>query len=248
VNPFRWLCLLHLVGNALLLGLGYYWLGVGEANTSNLVLSFAVILFFLGGAAWLHGMSLAYFRDPRPVGVHAMLLGPLRRIAPLFVLLILAVALSFSLRNWQPLGSSQSTMVASYFTMTLQTPVRPASVQQVFDATWWLIQWVLLPILILPLASGVATHGWSGFREFGIKLKSWSYWILVPSLLLCAAWVPPRLITWKPATGSFGVEMTSLMARTGLAYLLFVAACLLLAFVTSRGRPSLSQSSTVASE
>ncbi len=71
--------------------------------------------------------------------------------------------------------------------------------------------------------------------------------MLTPVLLVCAVWVPLRLASWKPWMGGFGQEATSLVARFGLAYLLFVVACLLLAFVTSRGRPSFSQPSTVVS-
>ena len=56
-----------------------------------------------------------------------------------------------------------------------------------------------------------------------------------PLLLLCALWVPFRLLDWVPHMGSFAMEMVSFVVRLLVAYLLFVAAWLLLAFFTSGG-------------
>src|SRR5437764_2971 len=82
---------------------------------------------------------------------------------------------------------------------------------------------------------------WLGFAEFGAKRKSWIYWLAIPMLVVLAVWLPFRLMNWTPAMSTFSMETASLIARFGLAYLLFVAGCLLLAFITSRGDPSASQ-------
>ncbi len=246
IRPPVWLCSLHLIGNAALLGIGYWWLSVGESSNVNLLLSAALLIVLLGGTVWLHGTSLAYYRDPRPTGRTA-LWGALRRLLPLFAVGLVALAIYFGLDAWNPLDRSRSADLASYLTLKLQRPVRPAAVQSVFDAIWWVVRWMLIPALLLPLASGVAAAGWRGIGEFGSRWKSWRYWLLTPILLVCAIWVPLRLVTWKPFMGGFGQEATSLVARFGLAYLLFVAACLALAFVTSRGRPNFNQPSTVVS-
>jgi hypothetical protein len=55
----RPLILLHLIGNALLLWLGYYWLGLGEARASAVAWSAAVALLIVAGACWLHGAAFA---------------------------------------------------------------------------------------------------------------------------------------------------------------------------------------------
>lgn len=242
-----WLCLLHLIGNGALLGVGYYWLGVGEANASRLALSALLLAIFIAGAAWLHGASLAYFRDPAPHRIGAMLTAPLRRLLPLVLLSVAVAALYFALNLWRPLDASVATTIASFFTLTFQTPVRPGSVQTVLDAIWWVVLWAAIPALLLPLGSGVAARGWRGIGEFGAQWRNWRYWLAAPALLIGAVWVPLRLVTWKPAMGDFSVEMASVIARFGVAYLLFVGLCLLLAFVTSRGKPSLSQPITSAS-
>src|SRR5262249_35011990 len=55
----RLLVAIHLIGNALLLWLGYYWLGLAESRASTLAWSAAVALLILAGACWLHGSAFA---------------------------------------------------------------------------------------------------------------------------------------------------------------------------------------------
>jgi hypothetical protein len=233
------LLLLHGIGNAALLVLAYYWLGVGESDAAHLLLSAMLIVTVAAGFAWLHGVSLAHFRSA----------GALRtaRVVPLMLLSLIIAIVYFAADYWNPASESRINQTASYLTMTFQTPVRPASVERVFHAIWWAVEWIILPVLLLPAASGIAARGWAGFAEFGAKRKTWSYWLLVPVLLLVAIWTPFQLMKWTPRMSGFAMEMASLIARFGAAYLLFVAGGLLLAFVTSRGRPIESQPTTSVS-
>jgi hypothetical protein len=57
----------HFLGNALLLALGYYWLGLGEARATDVLWSVVVALILTAGAAWLYSASLA---GPRAALVH----------------------------------------------------------------------------------------------------------------------------------------------------------------------------------
>ena len=247
MTPLIRLFLLQLVGNAALLGLGYYWLGVGESNAANLTLSAVLILALLAGAAWLHGASLAYFRSAQAGRLRTILRNSLARLLPLVALAALTVAIYFAATYWNPVTSDRINRTASYLTLNFQTPVRPASVERAFSAIWWIVEWVLIPLLLLPAASGVAVHGWRGFAEIGSRFKSWSYWLMVPVLLIVTVWIPFWLMAWKPQMSNFGTEMASLAARFGLAYLLFIAGCLLLAFIASRGKPVVSQEITTVS-
>ena len=72
------------------------------------------------------------------------------------------------------------------------------------------------------------------------------YWIEVPLLLLTAL-IPLKLLGWVPHVNSFGMETASFVLRAAFAYLLWGAAWLVLAFVTSGGSPRFTQSSTVVS-
>ncbi len=49
----------HLAGNALLLALGYYWLGLGEARAADVLWSAIIALAIVAGACWLHGSAFA---------------------------------------------------------------------------------------------------------------------------------------------------------------------------------------------
>jgi hypothetical protein len=235
----RKLVVMQLVGNAVLMGLAYYWLGVGESDAMQLAMSAVLILVIAAGFAWLHGVALEQFRS-----AGALRLG---HLAPLMLLALAAAAIYFAAEYWNPASEARINRTASYLTLTFQTPVRPASVERVFGWIWWIVEWMVIPLLLLPVASGVAARGWAGFAEFGSKLKNWSYWLAVPVLLALGVWAPFRLMAWKPGMSSFAMETVSLIARFGLAYLLFVAGGLLLAFVTSRGRPVVSQPNTVVS-
>ena len=57
----RKLFLLHLVTDALLLWLGYEWLGVGESTRLRLVWSALDALAILALVCWFHGATLVFF-------------------------------------------------------------------------------------------------------------------------------------------------------------------------------------------
>jgi hypothetical protein len=64
---------------------------------------------------------------------------------------------------------------------------------------------------------------------------------------LCAIWAPLKVLGWTPRSQSFALEAVSFLLRATLAYLLFGAAWLVLAFATSAGKPRFTQSSTAVS-
>lgn len=244
MSSFANLVLLHLIGNAALLGLGYYWLGVGESDGPMLALSIGTLLLFVAGAVWLHGVSLAYFRgfgqDLRPVLTRVA-----RHLPALMVLAIAVFALYMWLGGWNP--SSMLLSIASFFTMTFQKPVRPGDVLTIFQGVLWALRWWILPVLLLPVAAAIADRNWRGFGDFGRQLRDWKLWLLVPALLFAGVWVPLRLAAWTPVKGNFGAETVSLIVRLGAGYLLFVVSCLAVAFITSRGKPAFSQLTTATS-
>ena len=220
----------QLVGNALLLWLGYYWLGLGETRASTLAWSTLVALLLLTLECWLHGATFAYFSDTRRL--------PLRRLAPLVISALALLAIYAALAQWSAYSSQPAFKIASYLTMTLRKPVKPATVLNVFNIALWLVRWMVVPGLALPILCGIATRQHS---------RKWWYWIATPALLVCALWLPLKLMGWTPQAGSFGMQMFSFVVRLLIAYLLFVGAWLVLAFLTSGGSPRATQSNTVAS-
>jgi len=243
----RMLCLLHLPANALLLWLGYEWLGVGESSLPRLALSFADALIILTLACWLHGATYAYFRGANNSTVNDAFRTALRNIPALLAASVALVGLYCLLGWWESYSAIPAFQLASYLTLKFRKPVKPAAVLHVFNTGLWLVRWVLLPAALVPLFSGVSSRGWRGFGEFGWRRHSRLYRLEVPVLLVCALWVPFRLVGWVPRVNGFGMEMLSFVLRIAAAYLLFVTASLLLAFLTSAGRPAWSQPKTAAS-
>src|ERR1022692_3196977 len=237
----------QLVGNALLLWLGYYWLGLGETRAAPLAWSALVALLLLTLACWLHGATFAYFSGTRRL--------PLRRLPLLVAAVIVLLAVYWALARWSNFSSRPSLKPPSSLIMPSRKPVKPATVLNVFKLALWLVRWMVVPALALPILCGIATNtprppaapeqrpSGSGRRP----ARNWWYWIATPILLVCALWLPLKLMGWTPHAGSFGMQMFSFVVRLLIAYLLFVGAWLVLAFLTSGGSPRATQSNTVAS-
>lgn len=240
------LAVTHLLVNALLLWLGYYWLGIGESRTSTLAWSAFVALVTVFLASSAYGAAFVYFQTDDGKTVAAWRTA-VRNLLPLLVGIAAVAAIYFLLARWDDYSSKPALQIASYLTLTFRKPVRPSSVARVFGTILWVIQWVILPVFLLPMFASVASSGWRGYRALGASTRRWLYWIQAPILLVCALWVPIKLLGWVPQVSSFGMEMASFAARALVAYLLFVVAWLVLAFVTSSGKPRFTQSSTAVS-
>jgi hypothetical protein len=234
---------LHLAGNALLLWLGYYWLGLGESRAGALAWSAVVALALLVGACWLYGGAFAYFRAPG-AGVRGAFQTALRNLPALAAFAIVLLAIYGLLDQLQDYSGRPAFSIASWLTLKLRKPVKPATVLRVFQCALWLVRWVVVPVLAAPVFAGLASGGWRG--AFARRRWRW-YWIEAPVLLLAALWLPARLLGWVPHAASFGMEMASFAARAAAAYLLFAAGGLGLALRTSGGKPEVSQRKTVAS-
>jgi hypothetical protein len=199
IRSIRALAAVHLAGNALLLWLAYYWLGIGESRTATLVWSAFIALLVIILACGLHGATITYFRE------QAFGITPLRLLI-LMATMIAVLALYWVVARWNsPIGRA-------------------------------IVAWGVIPLMALPLFVGRLS-----------LFRNWRHWIQTPLLVLCAVWLPLRLMSWVPKPGSGGMEMASFILRFGAAYLLFLASWLLLLFLASGGRPVFSQPKTVSS-
>jgi hypothetical protein len=233
-------------GNAVLLWLGYYWLGVGESRAAVLAWSALTAFAIVCLACWLHGSAFAFFAQPK-AGLRASAGIALRRLPALIVLAIVVAGVYLLVDRLTDPSRTAALRVASYLTMTLRRPVKPSWIAQAFGVLFWVVRWAIVPVLFLPMIAAVASRGWSGFRSIGALRRRRLYWLQVPILLVCAFWVPFRLLGWVPAVHGFSLEMASFVVRAATAYLLFVGAWLLLVFVTSAGTPLFVQPKTVPS-
>jgi hypothetical protein len=247
MRPVRRFALFHLLVNALILWLGYYWLGVGESRTSTLLWSAIVFIVFAALACCSYGAALVYFRVEGNREAKTSWRTTLRNLLPLAAVAVVVVFLYWLLEQWSVYSARPAFRIASWLTLTLRTPVRPTAVARIFNVILWLVRWAALPVLLLPAVSAIAASGWDGFRYKGPLVPGWLYGIEVPLLLLCLIRLPLWLFHWVPAVDGFGMQAASFTVRAAVAYLLFGISWLVLAFVTSGGKPRPTQSSTADS-
>ena len=238
----RRLVLLHLGANALVLWFGYEWLGVAESTRTSLAFSALYALVLLAAICWLYGATLVWFRTGSTLG--QCFRTALRHLAPLAVAAV-AVLVLYGLLAWAAGALGQPAFkIASWLTLHLRKPVKLATIARIFQAIFWIVRWIVLPVALLPMASGVAIGGWRGFGAFTWR-AGWRHWLAVPALLLAGLQLPFLLLRWIPGFEAFAMQFASFGARLLLGCLLYVASVLTLAYATSRGRPVLSQPSTV---
>lgn len=238
---------IHFIGNALILWLAYYWLGVGESNIARLTWSALLALVVVCAFVWLHGASFAYFRFGR-TGLPQALTAAARHLLPLFLLGIATLIIYGMLSWWRGYSSHVAFTIASWLTLKTRHPFKPATILAIFSTALWIVRWLVLPVLLLPLAAGLATKGWHGFRgeSHGMR-RRWLYWVEVVGLLFVGIWVPIWLVlAWVPLFHHFSVEVVSFLIRLTIGYLMFVTALLFLEFFTSGGSPRTNQVNTVS--
>jgi hypothetical protein len=245
-RPILRLLLLELAGNALLLALGYFWLGLPESRPATLAWSAFLSLAILAGTCVLHGAAFQYTARP-PLGIRPSFAAAVRRLPALLLCAVLIGGIYFLADRTHDFARAPAFRAASFLTLKLRHPVPPASVLRGVDVFIAILRWGLIPVLVLPMVAGVAILGRGGFRCFGLLARSRRYWVLTPLLLVCALWLPFRILAWTPRSASFAVEMASFLGRAAAAYGLFTAAWLAIVFLTATGSPRFTQSKTAVS-
>jgi hypothetical protein len=242
-SQVRLLALFHLIANALILWLGYYWLGVNESAASTLLWSGVVGLVLVVATCCTYAATLVFFGER--AGTVTAWKTAARHLLPLVSVALAGVLLYVLLGrvSYQNAGFR----IASWMTLTFRKPVKPVSVLRIFDDAFWLIRWMVIPVILLPVVTRAARQGWGGIRDFAKGMRVWRMWIFVPVLLACGFLLPLRIVQWVPELDGFWAQSASFVVRAGVAYLLFGGAWLLLAFITVRGRPEVTQPSTVVS-
>jgi len=232
---------LHLIANALLLWLGYYWLGIGESSIPQLAWSAVIAAVLICAALVIHGA--AHVEAP---GVRDALRTAAKHLAPLFAVALAALVVYGMLAWWQGYSGGPAFKLASWLTLKTRKPVKPDSVLRVFNFFLWIVRWILLPWVFVPIAGALAKDGWRGCGKQAWH-RSRMYWIVLPLLLIAALWLPIKILGWVPQFSSFTVQTISFGLRAMVAYVLFAGGLLALAKATSGGSPRLSQSNTAVS-
>jgi hypothetical protein len=215
------LWLMQLIGNALVLWLGFMWLGIGDSRAGQLAETVSFGLLIAAPWLWLQNATFAYFAD-REAGIAAAFrkglrtLGTFAGIVIVFVLVVWALGLLAG-----PLArAGQST--ASWLTFHLRKPVKPVWFVRGYLALLWGVRWIVVPVIFLPLLAG--------YR----KLAGRVFWLEYLIALVLGFWVPSLLMSWVPHLTGSVAQVTSFVLRFGVAYLLMLTSWIAISFFSAR--------------
>ncbi len=108
-----------------------------------------------------------------------------------------------------------SNWLGSALTMKRKKPVTPESIWKALDWTMFLVRWIVIPILVVPLGMRAAGFRSMRFRRFALL------WI---ALFLIGAVVPHTIVHWVPKMAGFWPRMLSAALRFLLAYAIMITA------------------------
>jgi hypothetical protein len=236
------LWLLQFFVNPILAGLFAAWLLIPEAKLWQLASNVVLAVVIVAAALLLHAGTLNYFSDQfreQPAAIKTAFGRALRHFAAIAVCAIvfyLVWALAGGLAGYQ---ETFPTYVRSMLPATIREYI-PLGVQTgSFEVLVFLLQWVAVPGLLLPLALRAADQGFRGFGRAGWKawrttIAGLHYWLILAVAAVLGVYGSNTLLGWRPSSESptFAGETANLVLRMflayGLALLSWMVACSLI--------------------
>src|SRR5262249_17422365 len=145
---------------------------------------------------WTYGASFTFFQGGSNARLRLAWRAAGRNSLSLIVGAAAVVLIFYLLAAWAGFSVKPAQFVASFLTLKTRKPVKPSTILQAFNWILFVIRWIILPVMLLPMLAAIANRGWVGFREIGAFVRRWLYWIEAPLLLLCALFVPIKLLGW----------------------------------------------------
>src|SRR5262249_24909082 len=155
-----------------------------ESRAATLAWSAVVLLALTCLSCLLHGATFVGFAG---ADLRSALRSTRRNLLPNLVVVCAASAIYLLLAQWADYSQQPAFRIASWLTLKFRKPVKPGSIQRVFDVILWLVEWVVIPVFLVPLFAAVASRGWPGLRPRAPERR---YWIFCPVLLVLALWLP----------------------------------------------------------
>ncbi len=225
------LWVMQVLVNAALLACLWWWLTWPDARAWQVAASFASAALLVLVALWLHGATLGYFAGADSLA--PILRRAVRRVPALLVWLIVCVAILLLLswvRGFLPQAAVRAAQVSG------------GGTRQVTGVGQWIffaMQWVVVPVLMLPFAAEIASDGFRGWRPGA--LRRWRhglYWGGCAVALAVGAYVPYKLVRWVPQVSSLRMEAWSMGLRFVVAYLLAITVWVFFAAILGRRPPA----------
>jgi hypothetical protein len=220
--------LLQFFMNPILLGLFAAWLLIPEARIWQLALNVLLAVVIAATALVLHAGTLNYFSDQcreEAATITTAFGRALRHFASIAMFAIVFYVV------WSVAGGLERyhETIPTYFRSTLPASIRGhvslGALTSIFGALVFLLQWVVVPGLLLPLALLSADQGFRGFGRVGWKswrttIASIHYWWILALAAFLGVYGSQTILGWRPSTESptFAGETANLIFRLLLAY------------------------------
>ncbi len=224
---------LQLLGTVGLLLLGYWWLLWPDEHVWQVVGSLATAVVLTIVALWLECGTIRYFAEPER-NLFAAFRRAFSRIPAFLVWILIFIAVLWGLQVLASAVPRLSVRLAQLLS------VRPRSVTRTLSTILSIVQWVVVPAVLLPISAGIAERGFGGWIPGALvlalrRLKSGWYWIALAVALGIGAYLPWKLIGWVPAPSTLKHESWSLGLRFTAAYVLAISAWVGFCWILGRG-------------
>jgi hypothetical protein len=211
---------LHLFLNAVLIAGGAYWLLIPDAHIWQLVFSTIAAMVMVSTFLWLHSATLVYGAQPAEKLRDAFRFNLTRLIWMLLGLLVILWIMS-RISGWM----TMQWQIGGYLYSKAPEWLRPVHGSAAYVHTvrnfFAVLNWYLLPGLILPLVTARITDKTSALRT----ISSWRYWTAIALGVVVGVWVSNLLLSWTPGV-TLRQQSIGLILRLGVVYLLGTAAWL----------------------
>lgn len=235
--------LLQLFGSAVILLAIAGFLRTGE-TFFQLVLGCLLVLVAVVGWMTLDGGTFNYYLDQQR-NQTSLLKPPFIRALKHILPLIIVAAIFFLLRHWLEHLDDYHYSFPGYLRSELPAWLRrlisEARIQNLYDLFLFFLNWIVVPVLLLPLASLCADKGFRGL----IALRVWAemflnrlFWGVVILASVLGVVIPLALKDWKldPKTATLTGEEFFLAFRIAIATILILSAWLMVSFTLSHTR------------
>lgn len=243
--------LVQFLANPALFGLFAVWLLMPVARSWQLALNVLVPLIFAAGVLVLNGGTMLSFGEEEETSKPALRSLFLRALQNVLPLLTVALAWYYGWHLIDKAASYQETFppyLRSLLPVLFRRHITLASLNAIFSGSIFLARWILVPGVLLPLfmqsaRRGFRVFGWTMISSWLKSLASISYWALLAIAAIVGVLGPVWLTNAKPdfKTSTYSWEMTSVIVRFSIAYLLGIAAWMVICSLvnTQAVRPAL---------
>ena len=211
---------LAVVGNAALIILSLAWLQIPDARTWQVGFSLLLALLLVLGFLWLQTNTLRAFAEERSARVAA-------GMAVFAVLMVVAYLLLLAVGLLAHKADALSFYWNSVLPRTWRYWITQRRILDGLEAVVTALRFWVVPGLLLPLAVAGAAYrslkkGWCAARYTLLRGR---YWLLLGLDFVIAYVAVLNLMEWQPGVTPHA-QVTSLVLRTLLAYLICVTAWL----------------------